>query len=245
MRHVVRLIVTSHTYRQSSAPATASDVDPENRLLAHQNRFRVDAENVRDVALHLSGLLAERFGGPSVNPVEPPGYLAALNFPKREYSASHGADLYRRGLYTTWQRTYLHPSLLNFDAPTREECTVNRSTSNTPLQALDLLNDPIYVESARAFAQNAMANGGKTFRTRLDWIFDRALNRPPTADERSILTGLYERNVRRFAAAPAAAREFVSKGGAPVASDKNLAPVAAMATVTRAVLNLHELITRY
>jgi hypothetical protein len=242
MRHIIRLIVTSHTYRQASAPS--SDVDLENRLLAHQNRFRVDAENVRDIALQVSGLLAERFGGPSVSPFEPAGYLAALNFPKREYSASHGADLYRRGLYTTWQRTYLHPSLLNFDAPTREECTVIRSTSNTPLQALDLLNDPIYVEAARVFAQNAIANGGKSFRTRLDWVFERALNRPPTADERSILGGLHDRNLKRFTAAPATAREFMSKGEAPLPPDRNLAPFAAMATVTRAVLNLHELITR-
>ena len=122
----------------------------------------MDAENVRDVILQVSGLLSEKVGGPSVNPVEPAGYLAALNFPKREYSASHGDDLYRRGLYTTWQRTFLHPSLLNFDAPTREECTVNRGISNTPLQALDLLNDPIYVEAARVFAQNAVAHGRQT-----------------------------------------------------------------------------------
>jgi len=243
VRHIIRLIVTSHTYRQSSTSGTGSSSDPENRLLAHQNRFRVDAENVRDIALHVSGLLAERFGGPSVSPVEPAGYLGALNFPKREYSASHGADLYRRGLYTTWQRTYLHPSLLNFDAPTREECTVNRGTSNTPLQALDLLNDPIYVEAARVFAQNA-ANGGKTFRARLDWVFDRALNRQPSAEERSILSGLYERNLKRFAAAPATAREFVSKGEAPPPLVRNQVPLAAMATVTRTVLNLHELITR-
>ena len=106
------------------------------------------------------------------------------------------------------------------------------------------MNDPIYVEAARVFAQNAIANGGKTFRTRLDWVFDRALNRPPTADERSILGGLYERNLKRFAGAPAAAREFMSKGEAPLPPDRNLAPFAAMATVTRAVLNLHELITR-
>ena len=244
VRHIVRLIVTSETYRQSSSPAAAGERDPENRLLAHQNRFRVDAENVRDIALQVSGLLAERFGGPSVSPVEPAGYLGALNFPKREYSASHGADLYRRGLYTTWQRTYLHPSLLNFDAPTREECTVNRSTSNTPLQALDLLNDPIFVEAARVFAQNAFVNGGKTFRARLDWVFERALNRQPSAEERSILSGLYERNLKRFAAAPATAGEFVSKGEAPP-PDRNLVPLAAMATVTRAVLNLHELITRH
>ena len=180
-----------------------------------------------------------------MRPVEPAGYLGALNFPKREYSASHGANLYRRGLYTTWQRTYLHPSLVNFDAPTREECTVNRGTSNTPLQALDLLNDPIYVEAARVFAQNAVANGGRTFTSRLEWIFDRALNRPPTPDERAVLSGLYERSHKRFAADPDSARRFVSVGEAPQPSDTGRpATVAAMATVTRAVLNLHELITR-
>ena len=180
VKHIVRTIVTSHTYRQSSMPEpTAGRRDPDNRLLARQSRFRVDAEIVRDIALQVSGLLAERFGGPSVSPYQPDGYLAALNFPKREYSASHGDDLYRRGLYTYWQRTFLHPSLLNFDAPTREECTVNRGTSNTPLQALVLLNDPIYVEAARVFAQNAIANGGKSVDAQLDWVFERALNRPP------------------------------------------------------------------
>jgi hypothetical protein len=245
VRHIIRLIVTSHTYRQSSIPATVSDSDPENRLLAHQNRFRVHAENVRDIALHVSGLLAERFGGPSVNPAQPAGHLAALNFPKREYAASHGADLYRRGLYTTWQRTYLHPNLLNFDAPTREECAVNRSTSNTPLQALDLLNDPIYVEAARVFAQHAVANGGRSFRSRLEWIFDRALNRPPTSEERAILSGLYERSLKRFAADADGARRFVSTGEAPLPPDtRSPSSLAALATVTRAVLNLHELITR-
>jgi len=246
VRHIIRLIVTSQTYRQSSIPdPTGLDKDLENRLLSRQNRFRVDAENVRDIALHVSGLLAERFGGPSVNPVEPAGFLAALNFPKREYSASHGADLYRRGLYTTWQRTYLHPSLLNFDAPTREECTVNRGTSNTPLQALDLLNDPIYVEAARVFAQNAVANGGNSVRSQLEWVFDRALNRLPTAEERAVLSGLYERSLKRFAADADGARQFVSTGEAPLPSDlRRPASLAAMATVTRAVLNLHELITR-
>src|SRR5262249_51361896 len=127
VRHLIRLIVTSHAYRQSSLPDPAGqEKDPENRLLAHQNRFRIDAENVRDTMLAVSVCLRDKFGGPSFNPIEPPSYLGALNFPKREYSASHGADQYRRGLYMTWQRTYLHPSLLNFDAPTREECTVNR-----------------------------------------------------------------------------------------------------------------------
>jgi hypothetical protein len=246
MRHIIRLIVTSHTYRQSSLPDRASQAkDPENRLLSHQNRFRVDAENVRDTVLAVSGLLDRTFGGPSVNPVEPPGYLGALNFPKREYSSSRGADLHRRGLYTVWQRTYLHPSLLNFDAPTREECTVNRVISNTPLQALDLLNDPIYVEAARVFAQNAVgAAAGNNFDSELDWIFDRALNRPPSTQERSILYGLYDRNLKRFASQPNSAREFLTAGEATLGHNQNPGQLAALATVTRAVLNLHEIITR-
>src|SRR5688572_21974646 len=253
IKHVIRLIVTSHTYRQSSrrssppssgrAEAERAEVDPENRLLAYQNRFRVDAENVRDVILQVSGLLSDKVGGPSVSPVEPPGYLGALNFPKREYSASRGEDLYRRGLYTTWQRTYLHPSLLNFDAPTREECTVSRSISNTPLQALDLLNDPIYVEAARVFAQNAAAHGPPNFDAQLAFVFDRALNRAPTGEERSILRRLYERNLKRFSANPARARELLAEGEMPLPPKFDAVRLAAMTTVTRAVLNLHESIT--
>jgi hypothetical protein len=131
---------------------------------------------------------------------------------------------------------------LNFDAPTREECTVSRSISNTPLQALDLLNDPIYVEAARVFAQNAASHGG--FDAQLAWIFDRALNRAPTAEERSILRRLYERNLKRFTAAPASAREFLDQGETPLPANLNSVRLAAMATITRAVLNLHELITR-
>ena len=245
VRHIVRLIVTSQAYRQSSAAAAGGDEkDPENRLLARQNRFRVDGENVRDIALQVSGLLADRFGGPSVNPVEPVGYLAALNFPKREYSASQGEDLYRRGVYTAWQRTFLHPSLLNFDAPTREECTVSRSTSNTPLQALDLLNDPIFVEAARVFAQNALAGAGRRFDRELDWIFERALNRPPERAERDVLRGLFERSRKRFVSNPAGARELVASGEAAAASRVDAVQLAALTTVTRAVLNLHELVTR-
>ena len=244
VKHIIRLIVSSHTYRQSSLPPASQEKDPENRLLARQNRYRLDAENVRDMVLKVSGLLAEKFGGPSVNPVEPAGYLSTLNFPKREYSASRGADLYRRGVYTTWQRSYPHPNLLNFDAPTREECAVNRTTSNTPLQALELLNDPICVEAARVFAQNAIANGGNSFEARIEWIFHRALNRHPGAEELSVLRGLYERNLKRFAANPAGAREFLSAGEALRPRDEDPVQLAAMETVTRAVLNVHEVITR-
>ena len=154
VKHLLRTIVMSATYRQSSVSTPELDKrDADNRLLARQSRFRINAESVHDTALEISGLLVKQFGGASVQPYQPEGYLVALNFPKRDYSTSRGTDLYRRAVYTHWQRTFLHPSLANFDAPTREECTVNRVNSNTPLQALDLLNDPIFVEAALACSQ--------------------------------------------------------------------------------------------
>jgi hypothetical protein len=245
MRHIIRTIVTSHTYRQASlANAQIDERDPDNRLLARQNRYRVDAEIVHDIALSVSGLLVEQFGGPSVRPYEPEGYLAAMNFPKRDYSESRGTDLYRRALYTEWQRTFLHPTLLTFDAPTREECTVNRVGSNTPLQALDLMNDPIFVESARVFAENIVRQGGVAFDKQLDWAFERALNRAPGADERQILKDLYRKNLDRFRTSPAAAAELMSVGEAPRPAAASEPEMAAMALVARAILNLHETITR-
>src|SRR5207237_8814166 len=152
VKKVIKLIVTSDTYRQSSLPTEKLlHADPYNLLLARQGRFRLDAEMVRDNALAISGLLSRKVGGPSVKPYQPAGYWAMMNFPKREWQNDKGDDLYRRGLYTYWCRTFPHPSLVAFDAPSREECTVERPRSNTPLQALVLLNDPIYVEAARAF----------------------------------------------------------------------------------------------
>ncbi len=243
VKHLIRTIVTSHTYRQSSLPTTdhrpPTTDDPDNRLLAHQNRFRVDAEVVRDIALSVSGLLVEKFGGPSVKPQQPDSYLAALNFPKRDYAASRGEDQYRRGLYTHWQRTFLHPSLLTFDAPTREECAVNRTTSNTPLQALVLLNDPIYVEAASVFAQNALRQNGA-----IAWAFEQAIGRKPSVEELRVLTTLHKQSLLQYQRDPNAAKELVSVGEAAMPKNVKLAPLAAMMTVTRAILNLHETITR-
>jgi hypothetical protein len=243
MKHLIRTIVTSQTYRQSSmSTAELDERDPDNRLLARQSRFRVEAEVVRDVALSVSGLLVEKFGGPSAKPYEPDGYLATLNFPKREYSASHGEDLYRRGVYTFWQRSFLHPSLLTFDAPTREECTINRVNSNTPLQALVLLNDPIFVEAARVFAQNILQHG-RDWNARVDWAFERAVGRTPAVEERSALSKLYAANLAQFRRSPADARALSHEGEAPVAN-LPAADLAAMTTVARAILNMHETITR-
>jgi Protein of unknown function (DUF1553) len=245
VRHLIRTIVLSHAYRQTSASTPKSDErDPDNRLLAHQSRFRIDAEVVHDTALSVSGLLVDRFGGPSVRPYEPEGYLAAMNFPKREYSASRGADLYRRGLYTEWQRTFLHPSLLNFDAPTREECTVNRVISNTPLQALDLLNDPIFLEAARAFAANILKDGGHSLDQQIDWAFLHAVARTPTEKERQLLEDLHQKSLSKFRRAPADAKAFISEGDSPIPRDVKPADLAAMTSVARAILNMHETIAR-
>lgn len=246
MKHIVRTIVLSDTYRQSSVPTKEMlEKDPDNRLLARQSRLRVDAEMVRDIALSASGLLTERFGGPSVRPYQPEGYLAALNFPKRDYSESRGPDLYRRGLYSFWQRTFLHPSMAAFDAPSREECTVNRTGSNTPLQSLVLLNDKTFVEAARVFAQRMLTSGGKTLDQRIGFAFERALSRPPAPAERAILRDLYAKELARFRAAPKAAAALLAIGEAPrPASPVNSAELAAATTVARAILNLHETITR-
>ena len=244
VKHVLRTVVTSHTYRQSSMSSPQLDTkDPDNRLLARQSRFRVDAENVRDIALAVSGLLSEKFGGPSTRPYQPDAYLAAMNFPKRDYSAGHGEDLYRRGIYTHWQRTFLHPSLLTFDAPSREECTVNRVNSNTPLQALVLLNDPTFVEAARVFAQNILKQG-PSLNGRVEWAFLQALSRKPTRAERMILEGLHEKSLRQFTTEPEWAREFIQVGEAPLGKTLKPADMAAMTVVARAILNLHETITR-
>jgi hypothetical protein len=245
VKHLIRVIVTSHTYRQSSLSNPGLDErDPGDRLLARQSRFRLDAEIVHDVALSVSGLLVEKLGGPSVRPYQPEGYLKALNFPQRDYSADRGPNLYRRGLYTQWQRTFLHPSLMAFDAPSREECAVNRVNSNTPLQALALLNDPTYVEASRAFAQRILKQGGPTVGAQITWAFESALCRPPEAVERRELRELFRKSLLRFKRDPASARAFISVGEATNPKGLSAIRLAAMTVVARAILNLHETITR-
>ncbi len=249
VKHLVQLIVTSRTYRQSSVAARGvGERDPTNRWLARQNRFRLDAELVRDNALAISGLLVRDLGGPAARPYQPEGYFAPLNFPRREYVPDTGAGLYRRGVYTHWQRTFLHPSLLAFDAPSRDECTANRSPSNTPLQALVLLNDPVYVEAARVLAEKILREGGgardAAFVRKLEWTFARALGRPPVRAETRALEGLHAAQRTRYLADESAARELLAAGASPVPVDLPVADLAAWTAVARAVLNLHETITR-
>jgi hypothetical protein len=242
-KHMVRTIVLSRTYRQSSAvKPDLREKDPGNRLLARQARRRLDAEFIRDNALAVGGLLDRGIGGRSVKPYQPAGHYQHLNFPRRKYKADEGKHQYRRGLYTHWQRTFPHPMLKNFDAPSREECTVERPQSNTPLQALNLLNDPSFTEAARGLAELVLAEAPDDA---IAAAFERALARPASTDERHLLRGLHEREMERFGADPAAAGELIAIGQRPAPADRDPVTLAAMTSVCRAILNLHETVTRF
>ena len=245
VKHLVKLLVTSNAYRQSSvASAAFREKDPSNAWLARQGRFRLEAEFVRDNALAVSGLLTRKVGGPSVKPYQPAGYWSYLNFPVREWQADAGDDLYRRGLYTYWCRTFLHPSLLAFDASTREECVADRPRSSTPLQALVLLNDPIYVESARVFAEHMIQQGGKTTEERLNWAYRQAVSRSAKPDEVKLLGSLLEKHREEFRADNTAAEKLLKVGQSPLPKEMDAAELAAWTSVARVILNLHETITR-
>ncbi|MCH2161350.1 MAG: DUF1549 and DUF1553 domain-containing protein, partial [Phycisphaerales bacterium] len=244
IKALVRRLVLSDTYRQSSMTSPRLvEIDPENLLHARQARFRVPAEMVRDTALRISGLLVDQLGGPSVKPPQPEGYYRHLNFPKRRYQPDMNPEQWRRGVYVHWQRQFLHPMLLAFDAPTREECTARRNQSNTPLAALVLMNDPTYVEAARVFAQRILANPGSD-RERMAMAMREAVSRAPTESELAVLETLLENGRTQFAQAPDDARALLSIGASPIDPDHDPVELAAWSQVARAVLNLHETITR-
>ena len=245
VKGLIKMMVMSGTYQQvSSTDAQILAVDPQNQWLSRQARYRLDAEMVRDNALAISGLLVRDLGGQSVKPYQPAGYWAYLNFPTRTWKADQGEDLYRRGLYVHWQRQYLHPSLLAFDAPSREECTADRPRSNTPLQSLVLLNDPIFVEAARVFAEGVLNRGGTDDAARLDWAFDHGLNRKPSAQETKILLTLLNRHREDYRSNLEAAQQLNSIGEYPPHTELDAAELAAWTNVCRTLLNLHETITR-
>jgi len=243
---MIRLIAGSRAYRQASTPTPELVArDPQNRLLARQSRWRLEAEFIRDTALVHGGLLVRDVGGPSVKPYQPEGYWEFLNFPKRTWQEDRGRNQYRRGLYTHWQRTFLHPSLLAFDAPSREECTAQRAVSNTPQAALTLLNDPTFVESARAFAMRILANADVSDDVgRIAWAWREAVSREADERERQLLLDLLSESRGRYAGDEAAARGMLTVGQAPLPPATNPVELAAWATVTRAILNLHETISR-
>jgi hypothetical protein len=249
VRAMQRLIVTSATYRQSSVVSpTLLEKDPENRLLARGPRFRLAAEMVRDNALAAAGLLKERVGGPSVSPYQPAGLWEEVSFgdgfSAQSFVQSHGDDLYRRSMYTFWKRSSPPPALITFDAPDREKCTARRGVTNTPLQALVLLNDPTYIEAARALAARTLREAPPSAARRIEYAFRLATSREPTARETQILRALEEKEAATYRARPDEAAKLLAVGESKPASALKPVDLAAWTTVTSAILNLDETITK-
>lgn len=245
-----RLIVTSATYRQSSRMSPELlERDPENRLLARGPRYRMDAETVRDNALAVAGLLVPKIGGPSVRPYQPKGLWEEVSYGDKTFTAQvfeqdFGENLYRRSMYTFWKRQSPPPTMLIFDAPSREVCTARRARTNTPLQALALLNDPQFVEAARMLAERAMREAGPDSLQRVIYAFKAATAREPQAEECAILVDAFDHEHVHYVQNPDAALELLSVGEAKRDETLNVAELAALTTVASMILNLDETVTK-
>jgi hypothetical protein len=244
LKRLTRMIVTSATYRQSTAVTPdAMQKDPDNRWLARAPRQRLSAEMVRDQALATSGLLVEELGGPSVKPYQPPGLWSELTGAD-DYVQDHGENLYRRSLYTYWKRTIAPPTMLTFDAATREFCTVRETRTNTPLQALTLLNETGSVEASRKLAERALREGGSGDRERLTWLLRTVISRKPSAEELVVLELGLARHREHYRQHTDAAKAVLTTGESP-ADDKIAADeLAAFTAIASLVLNLDEAINK-
>jgi len=243
IKQLTRLIVHSATYRQkSNAQPEQFSVDPLNENLARGPRFRLDAEAVRDQALAISGLLAEKIGGPSVKPYQPEGLWKSVSYDaKLGYEPSTGIDLHRRSLYSYWKRQSPPPNMLAFDAGTRETCSVRRSRTNTPLQALVLMNDPVFIEAAEHLAIRTLVESKKTSDSdRARYAFRLATARYPDADELNVLTTLYKKQLKNYQGNPKAAKKLLTSNPAK----HSPAELAAWTTVSNLILSLDETITK-
>ncbi len=243
-----RLIVTSSAYRQA-APITPEKLkrDPYNRLLARGPRFRMDGEVIRDSALFVSGLLVEKLGGPGVKPYQPPGLWEAVGYTRSNtanFSRDDGDKLYRRSVYTFWKRTSPPPGLVLFDAPSREACSVRRSRTNTPLQALNLMNDEQYVEAARHLAERILAHGGAGAEDRAGYGFLLVTGRRPNDEELAILVESFTAQQTQFANDPQAAEQLLAVGESPRNTELDPVEHAAWTMLANLLLNLDEAITK-
>lgn len=242
-KKLLREMVLSNTYRQSSkVTPELLEADPANRWLARGPRARLDAELIRDQALTISGLLSHKMGGPSVMPPQPDGVWSSP-YSGEKWVTSAGEDRYRRGLYTYWKRTAPYPAFMSFDAPSREFCVVRRPRTNTPLQALTVLNDPVYVEAAQALARKIINSGGSPPQDRVRYGFRACLCRTPEAAECDRLLALYQQQLARFQQDPAGAVRF-SGGMLPTPAGVDPAELAAWTVVANVLLNLDELVTK-
>ncbi|MEO5716873.1 MAG: DUF1553 domain-containing protein [Luteolibacter sp.] len=246
-RHMIKLMVTSATYRQSEDVTPEKlEKDPQNRLLSRGPRVRLDGEQLRDLALAASGLLVDKVGGPSVKPYQPAGIWEAVAMKEsntKDYKQDSGDALYRRSLYTFWKRTAAPPSMELFNAPTREVFCVRRDRTNTPLQALVLLNDPQFVEASRVLASHAL-EASPGFDTRLDFITARLMNRTLKADERGVVKAALDQYLATYQAQPAEASKILTVGAAAPSATLKAPELAAWTLVASQILNLDETITR-
>jgi hypothetical protein len=243
VKAIQKLIVTSATYRQSSAATPELQLkDPENRLLARGPRYRLPAEVVRDQILAISGLLSRRIGGPSVKPYQPAGVWDSTA--NHKYVQDHGENLYRRSLYTFWRRSAPPPSMAMFDVAERDNPAVGNSRTNTPLQALNLLNDVAYIEAARILAERMLTEGGRSDADRLEFAFRLATARRPTETELNVLVKSLRAFRERYRADESAALKLLSQGERPRNETLNVAELAAHAVVARLILNLDQVVTK-
>ena len=245
VKEIVKTIVTSATYRQSSKTTPELiERDPENRLYARGPRFRLPAETIRDQALAISGLLNEELGGPSVKPYQPEGLWAELTFADNSYIRDDGDDLYRRSLYTFWRRTVAPPSMVTFDSADRETCAVREVRTNTPLQALNLMNDVTYVEASRKLGERMMNEGGETPAERIAYGFTLATARPPRSPESDVLHRAYSSFLDDFQTDPEAAEELLTEGESERDESLDVVELASYSSVASLILNLDETITK-
>jgi len=245
VKRMQKLIVTSAAYRQSSkASKEVSERDPENRLLARGPRFRMPAEMIRDQALFVAGLLVDKVGGPSVKPYQPNGLWNELAMQDMYYVQSKGPDLYRRSLYTFWKRTIAPPMMTNFDAAQRETCVVRESRTDTPLQALNLMNDVTFVEAARFLGQRMLKDGGSLPEDRLRYGFRLALGRAATEREQQILRDNLRFHRDYFAGREKELDAFLHVGESPPDPSLDRRELAAYASVASMLLNMDEMVTK-
>jgi len=246
VKALLKIIVMSAAYRQSSnVTPQLLQRDPDNRLLARGARFRLPAEMIRDQALLVSGLLVEKLGGPSVRPYQPAGLLKDMVFSNMtNYAQEKGEGLWRRSLYTFWKRTVLNPGMQVFDATAREQCAVRDTRTNTPLQALNLMNDVTYVEAARMLAERMMLTGGDAPQRRLAWAFRAVVSRPPDETELQTLLDNLNAQLVYFRARPRDAEKLLMIGEKRNDARLNPAELAAYATTASLILNLDEVITK-
>ncbi len=245
MKGFIKLLVTSQTYRQSSVASEAARTqDSRDRLLSHYPRRRLEAEAIRDQALALSGLLSPTMGGPSVYPPQPDGlWSVAFNGGQNGYPTSKGDDRHRRGIYTFWRRIAPNPTMVTFDAPSRETCTIRRVPTNTPLQAFVTLNDPVFVECAQALARRITATSGGTT-SRLKWALQIILARPPTDAQVATLRELYDQELANYRAHPDEAKKLITGPETALPANTDPADLAAWTVVANILLNLDGVLTK-